>query len=207
MKDITINVTQFFRDPEVFHLVETEILPILIFNKVKQKRKVIRVWSAGCASGEEAYSLAILFKDLLAEKFDTFIVSIQGTDIDDSSLTAAKVGKYLPRQLENMKPELLKRYFSFDGEMYKLADEIKDMVRFRKLDLFSEKKSSHFDIIFCRNVIIYFTKEMQEILFNGFHDALNQGGYLVIGKTEGLFGDSKDNFEIINSRERIYQKK
>jgi chemotaxis protein methyltransferase CheR len=206
LKDMTINVTQFFRDPEVFRIIEKEILPLLIYDKVKHKRKVIRLWSAGCASGEEAYTIAIIMRELLAEKLNTFIVAIHGTDIDETSLAAAKEGKYLPRQVENVNPRYLKKYFTTDGEMYKIKDVIKDMVRFSKQDLFNGTRGSHFDIIICRNVIIYFTKEMQDKLFEKFYYSLNSGGYLIIGKTEGLFGDSKDNFNIINSRERIYQK-
>lgn len=206
LNDITINVTQFFRDPEVFHIIENEILPLVIYEKVKKKRKVMRFWSAGCASGEETYSLSILIKDLLDEKFDTFIVSIYGTDIDNNCLEAAKKGKYLPRQVENVKPRDLNRYFAFNGEMYEISDEIKEMVRFRKQDLFNGIKGGHYDIIFCRNVMIYFTKDMQEKLFETFYNSLNIGGYLVIGKTEGLFGNSRHKFEIVNCRERIYQK-
>ena len=206
-KDITINVTQFFRDPIVFKLIESEILPLIIYNKVKNKRKVIRLWSAGCASGEEAYSIAIILKELLAEKFDTFLASIYGTDIDDASLADARSGRYLPRQLENVKAKRLKRYFSKDGEMYVISDEIKEILRFKKQDLFSDLHNSHFDLILCRNVMIYFTKEMQDKLFMKFNKALNSSGYLVIGKTEGLFGRAQKDFKIINSRERIYQKK
>jgi chemotaxis protein methyltransferase CheR len=178
----------------------------MIYEKVKKKRKVMRFWSAGCASGEETYSISILLKDLLDEKFDTFIVSIYGTDIDENCLDAAKKGIYQPRQVENVKPRDLKKYFRFDGEMYEISHEIKDMVRFRKQDLFNGIKGGHYDMIFCRNVMIYFTKEMQKKLFERFYKSLNVGGYLIIGKTEGLFGNSRYNFEIINSRERIYQK-
>ena len=207
LKDVTINVTEFFRDPEVFRVMEDEILPWMIYSKVKHKRRVIRFWSAGCSSGEEAYSLAIIIKELLGEKFDTFISYIYGTDIDDTCLYTARIGKYLPRQVENVKPKYIKRYFTFDGELYKISDEIKNMVRFRKQDLFSSKLGGHFDLIVCRNVIIYFTKDMQDRLFESFYNSLNKDGYLILGKTEGLFGESRDRFEIINSRERIYQKK
>jgi chemotaxis protein methyltransferase CheR len=207
LKDITINVTEFFRDPEVFHIIWEEILPLMIYNKVKHNRRVIRLWSAGCSSGEEPYSLAILMRDLLAEKFDNFVISIYGTDIDDASLETAKMGIYLPRQVENVEPELLSHYFKNNGEKYEVKDEIKDMVKFKKLDLFSQVNISHFDIIFCRNVMIYFNKDMQEKLFQRFHESLNDGGYLIIGKTEGIFSGERDKFEIINSRERIYQKK
>jgi len=206
LRDITINVTHFFRDPETFQIIQEEILPLLIYEKVKNNRRVIRLWCAGCSSGEEAYSYAILLKDLLGEEFNNFIVSVHGTDIDNKSLAVAKKGRYLPRQIENVKPAFLKRFFTFDGEMYEVSDEIKDMVHFKKQDLFSGEKSKHYDLISCRNVLIYFSKEMQSKLFSEFYRSLNEWGYLVIGKTETLIGEARDRFPAINSRERIFQK-
>lgn len=206
MEDITINVTQFFRDPEVYKLMEEEILPLLIYDKVKNNRRVIRFWSAGCASGEEPYSMAILMHDLLGEESDNFMFSIQGTDIDETCLTAAKDGIYLPRQIENVKPKYLSRYFQYDGDMYHISDRIKDMVRFKKQDLFSDTQGAHFDVITCRNVLIYFTKDMQQKLFLQFFNQLNEGGYLIIGKTETMIGEFSKKFHTVNLRERIYQK-
>lgn len=207
LRDITINVTYFFRDSEVFELIFEEILPFLIYQKVKNNRRVIRLWSAGCASGEEAYSLAVFMHDLLGEEFHNFIVNIHATDIDDASLNAAKIGKYLPRQIENVPTSYLYRYFNFHAEMYEISKEIKDMVRFKKQDLFSDSQGTHYDLITCRNVLIYFTKKMQDKLFLNFYKVLNDDGYLIIGKTETLMGEASEIFEPINARERIYQKK
>lgn len=134
-------------------------------------------------------------------------MSIYGTDIDDKSLADAKKGKYLPRQVENVKSTYFNKYFSYDGELYKISNEIKDIVRFKKHDLFKYNKLSHFDLILCRNVMIYFTKQMQEKLFERFYKALNFDGYLIVGKTEALFGDVKDGYDIVNSKERICQKR
>jgi chemotaxis protein methyltransferase CheR len=206
LSDLTINVTQFFRDPEVFRILEEEFLPLLIYHKVKSGKRVIRIWSAGCASGEEPYSLAILMHDLLGSEIDNFIVTILGTDIDSECLEAAKIGEYLPRQIENVRLGFLNSYFTYDGEMYQLSDDIIDMVRFKKLDLFSDIKGGNFDLILCRNVIIYFTKQMQQRLFENFYDSLNWGGYMVLGKTETLLGDTQRRFEAVNTRERVYQK-
>jgi chemotaxis protein methyltransferase CheR len=206
LKDITINVTEFFRDPKVFKVIETEILPLIIYNKVTNNRRVIRIWSAGCATGEEPYSVAILLRDLIEDEFDNFLISVYGTDIDDSSLMAAKGGNYLPRQVTNVKPDYLDKYFIIDGENYQVSDQVKEIVKFKKHDLFTENRMSHFDLILCRNVMIYFTKEMQAKLVTRFYRSLNLGGYIVFGKTEGLLGNIKDNFTIVNSEERIYQK-
>jgi chemotaxis protein methyltransferase CheR len=206
IKDLTINVTQFFRDPEVFHLLEEEFLPLIIYHKVKSRKRAIRIWSAGCASGEEPYSLAIIMHDLLGAEIDNFIITIMGTDIDEGSLKAAKIGEYLPRQIENVRLGYLNSYFQFDGEMYHLSDEIREMVRFKKLDLFSEVRGGSFDLILCRNVIIYFTKDMQKKLLDNFYNSLNWDGYLVLGKTETLIGSPQHKYDTINARERIYQK-
>lgn len=207
LKDITINVTQFFRDPQVFQLIEEEIMPLIILNKVEKNRRVIRIWSAGCASGEEPYSLAIIMRELLGEEFDNFILTIQGTDIDQGSLVTARDGKYLPDQVENVKLEYLNRYFQFDGDLYIISEDIKDMVRFRNNDLFSGRKGANFDLVLCRNVLIYFTRDMQKALFKQFYNSLNMHGYLVIGKTETLVGEVTEKFEVINTRERIYKKR
>lgn len=207
IRDITINVTQFFRDSKVFQIIEKEIIPLIIYNKVNNNRRVIRIWSAGCASGEEPYSLAIILHDLLGEEFNNFISSIHGTDIDEISLNVAREGRYRPIQIENVRPEYLKKYFIDDGEMFQVSQEIKEMVKFRNQDLFSDKKGMYFDLISCRNVLIYFTKEMQKALISQFHNALNENGYLILGKTETLMGGVSNRFNMIDTRERIYQKR
>jgi chemotaxis protein methyltransferase CheR len=206
LDDLTINVTQFFRDPMVYKAMEEEVLPLLIYDKVKQGKGNIAVWSAGCSSGEEPYSIAIMLRELLGEEINNFDVNIIGSDIDDPSLEAASVGKYLPRQLTNMKKEYLERYFTLEGEMYQLSQDIMDMVNFRKIDLIASKPPARFDCIFCRNVVIYFTREMQEHLYMKFYDSLNHGGYFVMGNTETLVGEAAHLFTTFKGRERIYQK-
>jgi chemotaxis protein methyltransferase CheR len=206
LDDLTINVTQFFRDPIVFKAMEEEVLPLLIYDKVKHGKGDITVWSAGCSSGEEPYSIAIMLRELLGEEFDNFDVNIIGSDIDDPSLEAASVGKYLPRQLANVKKEYLERHFALEGEMYQLSQDIMDMVDFRKIDLIASRPPAMFDCIFCRNVVIYFTREMQEHLYMKFYGSLNQGGYFVMGNTETLVGEAAHLLSTFKGRERIYQK-
>jgi chemotaxis protein methyltransferase CheR len=206
MDDLTINVTQFFRDSIVFKAMEEEVLPLLIYEKVKHGKNDITIWSAGCSSGEEPYSIAIMLRELLGEEQNNFNVKIIGSDIDDFSLEAASVGKYLPRQLTNVKKEYLERYFKLDGEMYQISPDIMDMVDFRKIDLIASKPPARFDCIFCRNVVIYFTRDMQEHLYMKFFNALNHGGYFVMGNTETLVGEASHLLTTFKSRERIYQK-
>lgn len=206
LDDLTINVTQFFRDPIVFRAMEEDVLPLLIYDKVKQGKNDITIWSAGCSSGEEPYSIAIMVRELLGEEFNNFAVKIIGSDIDDPSLEAASIGKYLPRQVTNIKKEYLERYFTLEGEMYQISQDILDMVEFRKIDLIASKPPARFDCIFCRNVVIYFTRDMQENLYMKFFDSLNHGGYFVMGNTETLVGEASHRFATFKSRERIYQK-
>ena len=207
MDMVTINVTQFFRDPTMYKVLGEEVIPEIIYKKTSSNRKVFRIWSAGSSSGEEAHSLAIMIKELLGERFDDFMITVHGTDIDDESLRKAKSGIYPKEQLENVGDVLLERYFDqVEDGSYQIKDEIKDFVRFKKQNLILDKKPGNFDIIFNRNVMIYFSREMQERLLMEFYDSLNNGGYLVIGKTEMLTGESKDLFAPVNNRERIYKK-
>lgn len=206
MRDLTINVTQFFRDIPVFKVIEEELLPMLIYRKVTTNSSSIRIWSAGCSSGEEPYSMAIIMRDLLGEQFDSFHTTIIGSDIDEESLVAAREGSYLPRQMVNVPKEYLEKYFSFDGQMHKIAPEIKEMVEFKNVDLFTSTAGTGFDVILCRNVVIYFTKEMQERLYMKFYKALNPDGYFIMGNTETLVGEATKHLISMKSRERVYQK-
>lgn len=206
LEDMTINVTHFFRDKEVFNTIEEDILPVLIYEKVIKESRMIRVWSAGCSSGEEAYSIAIILKELLDEEFDCFIVSILGTDIDEDSLETARIGSYMPRQVTEIPDEYLDKYFTFDGERYQISEEILRMAKFRNLDLISGNPGRRFDLILCRNVTIYFTREMQERLYMDFYNALNNGGYFIMGNTETLVGEASSLLTPISSRKRIYRK-
>jgi chemotaxis protein methyltransferase CheR len=206
LDDLTINVTQFFRDPIVFRAMEEEVLPLLIYDKVNQGKNDIAVWSAGCSSGEEPYSIAIMLRELLGEEYNNFTVKIIGSDIDDSCLEAASVGKYLPRQVTNIKKEYLEKYFTLEGGMYQVSQDIMEMVEFRKIDLIASKPPTRFDCIFCRNVVIYFTRDMQENLYMKFYNSLNHGGYFVMGNTETLVGEASHLLTTFKSRERIYQK-
>jgi len=203
---LTINVTQFWRDLPVFKLIESEILPLIIYEKVRAGRKVIRVWSAGSSSGEEAHSIGMILRDLLGEEFSKFIISIHGTDIDDDSLLVAKRGVYNIKQIENIPQDYRRKYLTMDSESARVSDEVRNMMKFTKRDLFQPQKTGHYDLILCRNVMIYFTKEQQATLLMNFFDALNNGGYFVMGKTETLIGPAREKFTSYSDLERIYQK-
>lgn len=205
METLTVNVTNFFRNPEVYDIVEKEILPAIIKSKTGGLRS-IRIWSAGCSIGVEAYSLAMLFHHLLGKEFGKYNIKITGTDIDRESLLKAQSGVYSEAEMKDVRPAFLKKYFTKEEGKYLISDELKKITQFKKQDLISGPKMSGFDAVFCRNVTIYFQKELQEQLYMDFYNALGKDGFFVMGKTETLIGPSKDKFKSYNSKERIYQK-
>lgn len=202
---LTVNVTELFRNPETYESVRANVLPELI--KYKGNNKVIKVWSAGCSNGEEPYSIAILLNEYLGSSARRYNISIMGTDIDDDSLGKAENGVFQPKQLEKIGKERIGRFFVMKENNYQVIDELKKMVKVKRHDLISGPKFSGFDIIFCRNVTIYFEQKLQEILYMNFYNALNEGGYFVMGKTETLVGPASQLFKRFDLKERIYVKK
>jgi len=203
---LTVNVSEFFRNPETYTIIEKEVLPALIESKSNSLMKAIRIWSAGCAAGEEAYSLAIILHRRLGKDFGKYRISIMGTDIDSSSLEKARKGVYSENALKNVDEKTRERYFIKKGGMYQVTDQLKNVTHFKQHDLISGPKLSHFDMIICRNVMIYFNKEIQEQLHLDFYKSLTQGGFFIIGKAETLLGTAADYFKPYNTRERLYVK-
>jgi chemotaxis protein methyltransferase CheR len=203
---LAINVTQFFRNPETWEVVEKVVIPRLIAAKRERDSKIIRIWSVGCASGEEPYSIAILLREALGDDINDFLVSIYGTDIDEATLAEARRGEYKADRLSDVKKEYLDKYFTCENGKYKIKKEVKQHVKFIRHDLLSGKWYRYLDTIFCRNVVIYFSMDLHERLFINFYNALNGGGYFVMGKTEMLTGKAREMFECIDSKERIYRK-
>ncbi len=202
---LTINVTNFFRDRSTYRVIEETVIPELVSSKKKQGKKIIRVWSAGCASGEEPYSIAILFYKILGERIGDYLISIYATDIDEKVIEKAIRGEYNTGAVSEVDEKILKLYFNRNLK-YSLKEEIKQMVRFKRHDLISDRLLAHLDVILCRNVLIYFSRDLQMRLFDKFCEALNRGGYLILGKTESLAGESAGLFQPVSMRERIYQK-
>ena len=203
---LTINVTNFFRDKSAYRVIEETVIPELVSSKKRQGKKLIRIWSAGCASGEEPYSMAILFHQVLGKRIGDYLISIYATDIDEKVLEKAKKAEYEADTVSKVDEKILNRYFNHDLK-YSLKEEIKQMVKFRRADLISAKPLTHLDIIVCRNVFIYFTKDLQAKLIEKYYAGLNQDGYLIIGMTESLPGESARLFRPVSIRERIYKKK
>ena len=202
---LTINVTKLFRNPDVYHAMLRDVMPRLW--GAPQPR--IRVWSAGCASGEEPYSLAALFHiharrvgqvDRLAR------VEILGTDVDKRSLADAERAEFEERDFSETPAEWRATYFSSEPP-FAARPEIRQLVKFRAHDMLRESPPRAVnDLIVCRNAIIYFDRPSQERLFESFYAALSPGGFLVLGKVETLFGAARQLFTPVDGRERIFQR-
>ena len=202
---LTINVTKLFRNPEAFGAIADEVVPALW----DSPRGRIRVWSAGCSSGEEAYSLAALFYGHAAgrghlDQLDR--VDVLGTDLDRRSLAAAGRGEFDEQAFSETPEEWRTRYFT-GRPPSTVRPEIRRIVGFRQHDMLREPPPRAVnDLIVCRNAVIYFDRASQERLFESFYGALSPGGFLVLGKVETLFGPARQLFAPVNGRERIFRR-
>jgi chemotaxis methyl-accepting protein methylase len=203
---LTINVTRFYRNAETWNLLRRDVLPGML----DSPRAEVRVWSAGCASGEEPYTLALLAADYLdrAGRGDGLArLRIDATDIDRASLDRARAGCYRIEGLTELPDDLARPYFELAGTERRVVDRVRRRVHVRHLDLSHQPPPrTDYDLILCRNVVIYFDRPMQERLFQAFADALVPGGYLVLGKVETLFGPARDRLSLVDPRERVYRR-
>ena len=201
---LTINVTRFYRNPESWDALRRHLPGLL------DGAGPVRCWSAGCASGEEAHTLAMLFAETAAnigrpEHLDR--VTIEATDIDRESLDRTRAGRYREAVFDETPAPLLRRWIHADGEWRVVADVLRARVEVRSHDLTRDLvPSRRYDLVVCRNVVIYFDRAMQERLFTSFHDALRPGGYLFLGKVETLIGPAREWLELVDVRERIYRR-
>jgi chemotaxis methyl-accepting protein methylase len=206
MDAVTINVTQFFRNAEVFEAIRKKVFPELIERKRKEGKKIIRLWSAGCASGEEPYTLGILLYEYLGDQINDFNIKIYGTDIDKKILAAAVEGRYEAAALTEVPPRLIQKYFYFDRGKYVISDKMRLVTKFLHHDLVKSDPINHVDLILCRNVVIYFSRELTHKVYASFYQSLNANGYLILGKVEALWGEVTRYFKAVDNRERIYQR-
>ena len=210
LEAITINVTEFFRDPETFEVLRQRVIPEILKIKAAQGRRLVRVWSAGTSNGEEAYSLAICFLEALKDWQDDFQVTVHGTDIDPQCVRVAQKGLYPVAGFRKLARSVQERYFQpsrVDEGSLEVKEEVQALTRFSRHDLVCDPPLTHMDLILCRNVVIYFTRPLQETVYANFAKALNEGGFLVLGKVESLSGVMSTRFETVDVRERIYRKR
>jgi len=204
---LTINVTQFFRDPSVFEMFRAEVLPELLATKAARHQRIVRVWSAGCATGQEPYSIAMaLLDEMQHHKAAGFLPTIVGTDIDHRVLAIAKKAEYPVAQLAHIPTADRNRFIEVAGDSFHMKPAVTKHVRFQYLNLFSDAPINAVDVVFCRNVFIYFNRDEQERMIEAFWDSLSRGGYLVLGRSERLVPPLAKRFELISSRERVYRK-
>ena len=200
---ILINVTSFFRDDAAWTYLREEVLPDLVTSK--PPRSPFRVWSAGCASGEEAYTLAIVLAELLGADQYRERVKIYATDVDEHALARARAGVYSEREVEGMPPELLARYFERVDSHYAFRKEFRRQVIFGRHDLVQDAPISHVDLLVCRNALMYFNSETQARILTRFHFALNDGGILFLGRAETLLTHAS-TFTPVDLKRRISRK-
>lgn len=188
LRHLTINVSQFFRDLGQWETLRTRILPNLLAG-----RSSLKIWSAGSSGGQEAYTLEII----LQESFPLATHSILGTDLDEAMLAQARNGYYKPSDLQGAPPHIVAKYFTRTGDIYQVKDRLKANVRFQKGNLLTGMFDSNYDLICCRNVVIYFTEETKNSLYLRFSKALRPGGVLFTGSTEQIFNLNELGFKSV----------
>jgi two-component system CheB/CheR fusion protein len=205
-RDVLIGVTNFFRDPEAFKIIEDQVIPNIFANK--RASDVIRIWSPGCSTGEEAYSLAILLAERQEAMKQYFKVQVFATDIDSQAIATARMGIYPASIASDVSPERLARFFIADpnGETYRIHKHIRDMLIFSEQDVIKDPPFSKLDIISCRNMMIYMGGDLQKKLIPLFYYALKQNGCLFLGTSETV-GDFSDLFSIVDRKSKVYKRR
>lgn len=202
-RDILVSVTAFFRDPEAFSELDKALQSIVA---KKTQRDQIRIWVPGCATGEEAYSIAILLDRLLWQRKLTLPVQIFGTDLDENAILHARRGVYPSTSLAGVAHELRKKYFINARNSYQVSKKLREMVVFARHDLVKDPPFSHLDLISCRNVLIYFRDRLQHKLIPAFYQVLEPGGYLFLGKSESI-STFTELFEPLHKKWKLFQRR
>jgi len=203
-RDLLINVTRFFRDGEVFDVLRGEILPAIL--KRAAARKALRIWVPGCATGEEAYSIAMLVQELVVPRGEKWDVKIFATDVDKVSIEHAGRGLYPKSIAADVAPELLARFFVPESGALQICPEIRKQVVFARQNILRDPPFTKVDLISCRNRLIYLRADSQRKVMALLHFALRPGGYLLLGTSEAI-GDRDNAFETVNAKMRIFQKR
>lgn len=202
-KELVIGVTNFFREPEAYDILKEKVIPQLL----KSKEKLIRVWVAGCSTGEEAYSIAILFRECLDQlkRRDVFKIQIYATDIDKEAIHKARQGMYPVNIAVDVSPERLKRFFIKEDTHYRIKKEIREMIVFAPQDIIKDPPFTKLDLLSCRNLLIYLTPELQKKLLPLFYYSLNSEGVLFLGSSESI-GSFNNLFFPIDNKWKIFKR-
>jgi len=201
-KILTVTISRFFRDKKVFDTIRHSVIPALL----TEEREEIRVWSIGCASGEEPYSLSLIWKEGFEKTWPQIRLSILATDINGDLLGRARAGRYKKGSLKEIQEEILRSFFKIDRDVYALDEAVKESVQLREHDILQEESYSSMDIVFCRNLAFtYFSRESQIEVLKKIARSLRNEGYLVIGKDESLPLTYPTLFVPAFPAERIYR--
>jgi len=204
-RDVLINVTSFFRNPEVFDSLREVVYPKILMERSAQDP--VRVWVPGCSTGEETYSHAISLVEVLSELRVEVPIQIFGTDLSDNAVQRARAGFYKESIASDVSEIRLRRFFHKVPGGYQISKSIRDMCVFARQNVFSDPPFSRMDLISCRNVLIYLSPVLQKRIIPIFHYALKHGGFLLVGNSEGLLGASAEIFVLVERKSKIYQKK
>ncbi|MDH5382660.1 MAG: PAS domain-containing protein, partial [Cyclobacteriaceae bacterium] len=199
---LLINVTEFFRDPNTFDYISNEIIPKIVNNSTTNE---IKIWVVGCATGEEAYTWCILFREYFEKEKVNKFLKIFATDIDVLTLKEARKGVFSQKKVQNIPSKLLEKYFYFSQDEYHVKTEIRNHIIFAEHNIVQDAPYSKMDMMSCRNVLIYLEKELQHIAFSIFHYSLNDNGYLLLGNTES-FSAYSSQFKLIDKQFKVFQK-
>lgn len=192
---MTINVSEFYRNPDQWGKLKTVILPMLL-----EKNKVLKIWSAACSSGDEPYTLVMVLNEIMPLQN----IKILATDIDRDILEKAKSGVYSDKSVVNLPDEYKRKYFDVNGNLYKVKDEVKNCVEFKHHNLLADPYPTNCDLIVCRNVLIYFTEEAKTSIYMKFNASLKNGSILFVGSTEQIILCNKYGFKSVQTF--FYQK-
>ncbi len=188
---LTINVSEFYRNTDQWKIMDQTVIPKLLENNKRQ----IKIWSAACSTGDEPYSLAMAF----SKHVPLSNIKILATDIDKQVIQHAQVGLYNAKSIAGVPEDMKKKYFTQVGSSYQIADEIKKCVEFKEHNLLKDVYPKDFDLILCRNVVIYFTDEAKDMIYEKFYDSLKKKGVLFIGSTEQISNYKDIGFERLSS--------
>ncbi len=200
---LTIHVTEFFRDAEIYKSLQEKVIPEIVRTAVDKR---IRIWSAACSTGEEPYSLAFLLSEGLKD-FPGFSYEILATDVDGASLRTARLGEYPSESVGKLSKKVIGKMFRVEGAKFKIQPGLQKNIRFSQHDLLGEWPSDYwgFDLIVCRNFLIYLTAPQQQKLYEHFSRVLRLDGFLVLGLTETLLGPARELYRCVDIRSRFYQ--
>ncbi|MGM8213973.1 CheR family methyltransferase [Bacillaceae bacterium W0354] len=187
---MTINVSEFYRNFSRWEVLKTKILPSLLENN-----KTLKIWSAACSTGEEPYTLVMLLSDFLPLNR----IKVFATDIDENAIQRAKLGVYPERSLKEVPIDKRQKYFTAKDNLYEISEDIKQCVTFKKHNLLLDRFDNNYDLIVCRNVLIYFTEEAKKEVYHRFSESLDEGGVLFVGSTEQIFNPAEYDFEVMQT--------